>query len=160
MNSHQVGVAAEAIAAGVLAQAGYDVLVQYGANQPGYDLVAIKNQRLLKISVKGTQKDGWGLTQSYKEGHTYHEAVDVWFDRQPQDVILSLVDFTNAPLGTMPTIYLARPSEIAQHLKAVAQGLGDTTLRVKKTWKGGIHEGHTDQIPDAWKFTQQRIDAI
>jgi hypothetical protein len=42
MEAFHVGVAAEAFAAGLLAQAGCDVLVQYGANQPEYDLVAIK----------------------------------------------------------------------------------------------------------------------
>jgi|TARA_B100001971_G_C17796869_1_gene337375 hypothetical protein len=34
-----VGVAAEAFAAGLLAYAECDVSVQYGANQPGYDLI-------------------------------------------------------------------------------------------------------------------------
>jgi len=47
-NIHQypVGVAAEAFAAGLLApdQAGCDVSVQYGANQPEYDLIAVKGE--------------------------------------------------------------------------------------------------------------------
>ena len=40
MTPRQCEIAAEAYAASLLAQAGYDVLVQYGANQPHYDLVA------------------------------------------------------------------------------------------------------------------------
>lgn len=39
MTQYHVAVAAEAFAAGLFAQAGWDVLVQYGANQPQYDLV-------------------------------------------------------------------------------------------------------------------------
>ncbi|MDP2367870.1 hypothetical protein [Rhodoferax sp.] len=39
MRQYHVGIAAEAFAAAVFAQSGCDVLVQYGANQPGYDLM-------------------------------------------------------------------------------------------------------------------------
>ena len=39
MNPYHVKVAAEAFAAGLFAQAGCDVLVQYGADQPKYDLI-------------------------------------------------------------------------------------------------------------------------
>jgi hypothetical protein len=39
LSPFHVGVAAEAFAAGMFAQAGYDVSVQYGANQPEYDLL-------------------------------------------------------------------------------------------------------------------------
>jgi hypothetical protein len=39
MRQYHVGVAAEAFAAGLFAQAGCDVLVQYGANQPLYDRI-------------------------------------------------------------------------------------------------------------------------
>ena len=62
MTKHQVDVAAESLVASLLAQAGYEVFVQYGANQPGYDLVAIKDDRTLRVSVKGTQLEGWILT--------------------------------------------------------------------------------------------------
>jgi hypothetical protein len=62
MDSYHVKVAAEAFAAAIFAQAGCDVLVQYGADQPSYDLVTSKDDRLLKVSVKGSQDGGWGLT--------------------------------------------------------------------------------------------------
>jgi hypothetical protein len=64
MTSRNVGVAAEAIAAAQFARCGFDVSVQYGANQPEYDLIVARGDALLKVSVKGSQDGGWGLTQS------------------------------------------------------------------------------------------------
>lgn len=46
--SWHVGVAAEAIAAALFARCGLDVSVQYGANQPEYDLMVTKDDRFLK----------------------------------------------------------------------------------------------------------------
>lgn len=40
--SWHVSVAAESITAALFAQCGYDVSVQYGANQPEYDLMVAK----------------------------------------------------------------------------------------------------------------------
>ena len=69
MTARQCEIAAEAYTACLLAQCGYDVLVQYGANQPYYDLVADKNDEPLKrhlyISVKGSQDGGWMLAVRY-----------------------------------------------------------------------------------------------
>jgi len=76
MRQYHVGVAAEAFAAGLFAQAGCDVLVQYGANQPLYDLMITRSGRGVPVSVKGSQDGGWGLMQNYKRGRTYHETVD------------------------------------------------------------------------------------
>ena len=50
MNSWHVGVAAEGIAAAQFARYGYDVSVQYGADQPEYDLIASRGDEMLKIS--------------------------------------------------------------------------------------------------------------
>ena len=74
MTSWHVGVAAEAFAAAQFARLTYDVSVQYGANQPEYDLIAVSGEKMLKISVKGSQDGSWGLTQSLKKGRSYHEA--------------------------------------------------------------------------------------
>ena len=41
MTSWHVGVAGEAFAAGQFTRFAYDVSVQYGANQPEYDLLAV-----------------------------------------------------------------------------------------------------------------------
>ena len=47
MTSYHVAVAAEAFAAGLFAQAGCDISIQYGANQPEYDLIIKNNNRFL-----------------------------------------------------------------------------------------------------------------
>jgi len=60
-----VGVAAEAIGAALFARSGLDVSVQYGANQPEYDLVVSQGENILKVPVKGSSDGGWGLTQSH-----------------------------------------------------------------------------------------------
>lgn len=83
MTPRQCEIAAESYAACLLAQAGYDVLVQYGANQPNYDLVASKGTRFIPVSVKGSQDGGWMLAVKYKTSvRTYHEAIDVWLAAQ------------------------------------------------------------------------------
>lgn len=81
MKPWHVGVAAEAFAAAQFARYTYDVSVQYGANQPEYDLIAVSGDKMLKISVKGSQDGSWGLTQSFKKGRNYHEAVQEWLNR-------------------------------------------------------------------------------
>lgn len=58
MSSRHVGVAAEAFVAAQFARLRYDVSVQYGANQPEYDLIAVSGDNMLKISVKRSQDGG------------------------------------------------------------------------------------------------------
>ena len=60
MTGWHVAVAAEATAASLFARCGLDVSVQYGADQPEYDLVVVRDDRLLKVSVKGSQDGGGG----------------------------------------------------------------------------------------------------
>ena len=56
MTKYQVSTAAEAIAAAQFARLGCNVAVQYGANQPEYDLIISDvEQRTLPISVKGSR---------------------------------------------------------------------------------------------------------
>ena len=50
-SSWQVATAAEAFTAAQFARCGWDVSVQYGANQPEYDLVGVDGDRILKVSV-------------------------------------------------------------------------------------------------------------
>src|ERR1035438_2168098 len=139
MRQFHVAVAAEAFAAGLFAQAGCDVSVQYGANQPEYDLIASKNDRFLKLSVKGSQDGGWGLIQSYKRpGVTYAEAASAWADAQSPKLVYCLVQFKNRPLGTCPDVYLATPAEIAAHLTASRNGHGNTILYTVYTYKKGV----------------------
>ncbi|MGM0878518.1 MAG: hypothetical protein ACQEWV_28435 [Bacillota bacterium] len=162
MNQHQVSVAAESITAGLFAWAGYDVSVQYGANQPEYDLVVVKGAQMLKISVKGSQDGGWGLTQSFKKNRTYHEAADAWVKRHTTKTIVSLVQFKNVDIQKreLPRVYLATPEEIGQRLKDSRGGIGETILKENHIWKSGVAVGIIDKIPDEWKFSRERIDHL
>lgn len=57
----QVATAAELFAAARFARLGFNVSVQYGANQPEYDLMVDKDGQTLKVSVKGSADGGWGV---------------------------------------------------------------------------------------------------
>lgn len=165
MTKHQVDVAAESLVASMLSQAGYDVFVQYGANQPGYDLVAIKADRILRVSVKGTQQAGWmfsaGLIKAAAgASDKYHKAADAWLMKHGPELVFAYVQFRGVSIGQMPEVYLARAKDVAEHVKMGKRGDGDSTLRWKHTWKSGRVKGCTDGIPEAWTFSQQRIDSI
>jgi hypothetical protein len=158
MRQYHVGVAAEAFAAGLFAQAGCDVLVQYGANQPLYDLMITRGGRGIHVSVKGSQDAGWGLMQSYKRGRSYHEAVDAWVAaHQSQDIIYCFVQFEGVALGECPRVYLATVTEIANRHKEARNGLGDSILWENRCFKKGIAQGCTDMVPTAWRFSQERL---
>lgn len=161
MTQYHVGVAAEAFAAALFARHRCDVSVQYGANQPGYDLVIARGHGLLRVSVKGSQDGSWGLTQSYKSAHTYHEAADCWLSKQPPSTLFCLVQFAGVEATQMPRTYLAWPYEIAQLLKDTAAGRGDTILYEHKAWGLRAHGyGTIEQIPDTWRFTEERLAQV
>jgi Holliday junction resolvase-like predicted endonuclease len=160
MTSYQVSVAAESLVASLLSQSGYDVSVQYGANQPGYDLVAVKPGRTLQVSVKGSQDGGWVLTAGRKEGKTYHEAADGWLAKHGADLVFAFVQFEHVKVGEMPRVYFARANEVAAHLKSKKGGTGDTRFSEFQVWKSGMAKGITDKIPDAWKLSKERIDSV
>jgi hypothetical protein len=158
-----VAVAAEAFAAARFARCGLDVSVQYGANQPEYDLVVGRNERMLKVSVKGSQDGGWGLTQSYMEKGkaTYHAAADRWCARHKPKTILCFVQFQGVPLDGMRAVYLATPQEVAAVLKRAAKGRGDTILWVYQRWGSRAHGAGTEErIPDEWRFSSERIEVL
>ena len=157
MTSWHVGVAAEAFAAAQFARFRYDVSVQYGANQPEYDLIAASGDKMLKISVKGSQDGGWGLTQSYKKGCDYHEAIHKWLEGHHKKTIFCLVQFQGIAEDEMPRMYLASPAEIAEVMNASAGGRGETILYEYHKW--GPHaagSGTIDRVPEEWKFTEER----
>lgn len=160
MTPHQVSVAGEAFAACLFAQVGADVLIQYGANQPDYDFVALVDAKALRVSVKATQREGWGLIQSYKRGRTYHQAADDWAADQPKDVIFALVSFWRVAVGEAPRCYIATPAELAEHHKSARNGAGHTTLYEDKTPVRGIGKHARYQIPAAWRFSEWRIKDI
>ncbi|HYF91533.1 MAG TPA: hypothetical protein VD969_04725 [Symbiobacteriaceae bacterium] len=161
--SWHVATAAEAFAAAQFARCGWDVSVQYGASQPEYDLVAVDGDRLLKVSVKGSQDGAWGLTQSYLEKGKadYHAAADAWLARHSNKTVLCLVQFKNVQLAELPRMYLATPREVAERLKAEAAGRGETILHENHQWTARARgAGTTDMIPASWKFTPDRLDDI
>ena len=161
MNSWHVGVAAEAMAAAQFARYGYDVSVQYGADQPEYDLIASRGDEMLKISVKGSKDGAWGLTQSLKKGRTYHEAIDEWLSKHHKKTVFCLVQFENINDDELPKMYLATPNEIAEVMRNERNGLGDTILYEYHEWSPTAQAyGTTDKIPEEWRFTRERADEI
>ena len=160
MTSRQCEIAGESYAACLLAQAGYDVLVQYGANQPHYDLVAVKRERFLPISVKSSQDGGWMLAVNHlKEGVGYHQAIDAWLSSQRSDVVFVFVQFLGVALGTAPRAYMARPREIAAHLKTQCAGRGHGALQ-EDYRRDRPRSKYDHRIPPEWVFTSERVDNI
>ena len=157
----QVATAAEAFAAAQFARCGWDVSVQYGANQPEYDLVAVSGDLMLKVSVKGSQDGGWGLTQSHIKDANYHRAADLWLAKHSKKTVFCLVQFRGVALDQLPRMYLATPANIAAWLKSAASGRGDTILYEKHVWAAHAHAGGTvDEIPTEWAFTTERVNAL
>lgn len=159
MRSYHVGIAAEAFAAGMFARCGCDVLVQYGVDQPEYDLVVGRAGQFLKVSVKGSQDGSWGLTQSFLENADYHAAIDTWLAKHHGRTALCLVQFKSVAMDQLPRVYLAWPAEIARRLRETAAGRGDTILYEQKTWSTRAHAaGTSEQVPSEWHFSEQRLD--
>jgi Holliday junction resolvase-like predicted endonuclease len=161
VSSWHVAVAAEAFAAAQFARCGFDVSVQYGADQPEYDLIVAHGEHVLKVSVKGSQDGSWGLTQSYLKSADYHRAIDIWLARHKPRTILCFVQFKDTPIDQLPRLYLATPREAADRLKATAEGRGDTILYEQHSWGPRAKAAGTKEtIPDAWRFTRERAQQL
>jgi len=160
LDPYHVKIAAEAFAAGLLAQTGCDVLVQYGADQPEYDLVASKRRRSIRISVKGSQDGAWGFVQSYKSGASYHEAIERWAADHGSGLVYCFVQFDGVKVGECPRVYLATVREIARHLKAARGGRGTTVMHEQHTYTRGVGVGRTDAVPNKWRFTAARLNEL
>ncbi|RYC29662.1 hypothetical protein D3273_22895 [Lichenibacterium minor] len=164
MNSWHVATAAEAISAAQFARFGLDVSMQYGANQPEYDLIVARGEAMLKVSVKGSQDGSWGLTQSQLSrigGARYHDAADLWLARHKPRTALCLVQFKGVAEDALPRVYLAWPAEIAERLKAASGGRGDTILH--EDYQRGpkaAGAGTRETLPDAWRLTRLRVDEL
>lgn len=162
-SSWHVGVAAEAIAAGLFARCNFDVSVQYGANQPEYDLIIAKDDKLLKVSVKGSQDGAWGLTQSYLKDGDYIGAIDQWRAAHKPKTIFCFVQFQDVPLDGLPRVYVATTTEVATRLKATCAGGGSTILYENKAWTSRANPRYantTETIPATWKFTKERVELL
>jgi Holliday junction resolvase-like predicted endonuclease len=160
-SSWQIGVAAEAIATAQFARCGYDVSVQYGADQPEYDLIVAKNETIAKVSVKGSQDGSWGLTQSFLANADYHGAIDKWLGKHGAKTLFCFVQFKDVDFAAIPRLYLARPIEIAQRLKETAIGRGDTILYEHHVWTSRAKGAGTEErLPVAWGFTAERLESM
>jgi hypothetical protein len=160
-SSWHVATAAEAIAAAQFARLGFNVAVQYGANQPEYDLMIADENRMLKISVKGSADGGWGLTQSLLKSANYHAAADKWLARHKPHTALCFVQFKEVEFDAMPRIYLARPVEVSARLKRASGGRGDTVLFENYTrGSRAAGAGTTERIPGSWRLSADRIGEV
>jgi hypothetical protein len=113
-------------------------------------------ERTLKISVKGSQDGGWGLSQSQLarlRGANYHGAADAWLARHRPRTVLCLVQFRGVAFEEMPRVYLASPFELATRLREAAGGRGDTIL-----WENHVRgpkaagAGTVERLPDEWRL--------
>jgi hypothetical protein len=160
MTPRQCEIAAESYSASLLARCGYDVSVQYGANQPQYDLVAVKDQRILLVSVKGSQDGGWMLAVKYVgNGVGYHAAIDKWQQVQRPDLVFMFVQYMHTTLNQAPPVYIARPAVIAAHMKTQCNGRGHGSLQ-EDYQRDHPGSKYTHKIPAAWQFTQHLIDTV
>ncbi len=158
---YHVGISAEAFAAALFARCDCDVLVQYGANLPEYDLVVARGTKSIKVSVKGSQDGSWGLTQSYLRDADYYDAVNRWLTRHDKGILFCFVQFKGVNLSDLPRVYLAWPQEIAKRLKESAAGRGETILYEEKAWSNrAFAAGTFDRIPAEWRFTTQKVDEV
>jgi Holliday junction resolvase-like predicted endonuclease len=163
ISSWHVAVAAEAIVAAQFARLGYDVSVQYGANQPEYDLIVVSESRLLKVSVKGSQDGSWGLAQSLltPKRADYHAAAERWLGRHKPQTAICFVQFKSVPVDKLPRLYLASPSEVAERLRKTAKGRGDTILYEHKIWTArAVGAGTEERIPESWTLSAARVDQV
>src|SRR5437870_1869653 len=159
MTSRQCEVAAESYSTCLLAQSGYDVFVQYGARQEDFDLVATKDERTLRISVKGTQDGGWMLAVRYLQpGVNYIAAIKQWLDVQPKELVYMFVSFP-VPAGDAPSVYVARPAEIAEQMTRQSLGQGKAVLR-EDTPTHHPRAKYKDKIPDSWHYSTERLDTV
>ena len=160
MTPRQCEIAAESYSASLLARCGYDVSVQYGANQPQYDLVAVKDKRILLVSVKGSQDGGWMLAVKYVgNGVGYHAAIDNWEQSQRPDLVFLFVQYMHTAMNQAPPVYVARPAAIAAHMKTQCNGRGHGSLQ-ENYQRDHPGSKYAHKIPGDWLFTQTLMDAV
>jgi hypothetical protein len=158
MSKHHTAVAAEAFGAGLFFHAGYSVFIQYGANHPGYDLVAASDTAEIRVNVKGSTDGGWLMT-SKELGKSWEACREAWF-RRNQGLHFLLVQFQDVAFGTMPRCYLAAADEIAEHMKVAWFGDLDLSLQEHRVATGGKYKGKTAAIPVKWKLSTKRIEEV
>lgn len=158
MNRHQVSIAAESFAAGVFAHAGYSVFVQYGANQPGFDLVVSDSTESLMVSVKGSTDGGW-LLATKKPNGSYVQALETWIERNHR-MVFCLVQFKDVLVGQCPRIWMVTGANLGEYLRTHYFGNVSLSLYERYEPKSGKNKGKYMGIPGTWSMTQARIDAL
>jgi len=158
MNKHQTAVAAEAFAAGVLAHSALSVFVQYGANQPGYDLLVSDGNDSVMVSVKGST-DGWWVLAVKDKTDTYQEVLDRWVSANCR-YAFCLVQFSGVEPGTMPPMYFATGDEIGVELRTHHFGEVSLALAKHRAPTRGKNKSKTMGIPPSWRMTEERIREV
>jgi len=123
-----------------------------------------KGERVLKVSVKGSQDGGWGLSQSQLSKlrqANYHGAADEWLVKHKKGTALCLVQFQGVLDHELPRLYLAWPGEIAKRLKEASGGRGDTILYEDYT-RGpkAAGAGTREILPKEWRMSRERVEVL
>jgi hypothetical protein len=168
-SSWQIAVAAQGIAAAQFARCGFDVSIQYGTDKPNYDLVVARADKLLKVSVQGSEDGSWDLAESYLKGAAerggkkadYLEAIESWLDHQASRVVWCFVLFQGTAIDQLPQLFLASPKEIAKRLRKIAKERSDSTPREEhvRVSSGGNTKA-TETMPLGWRFSLERIEQL
>lgn len=120
-----------------------------------------KGDRLLKVSVKGSQDGSWGLCQGHLKNAEYGSAINLWLQRFKPRTVICFVQFREVDIEQMPRSYLAIPQEVAQRLRETANRRGDTILYERHTWGPRAHAaGSIEEIPPHWAFSPERIEQL
>lgn len=161
LNSWQIGVAAEAYAVAQFTRFGIDVSVQYGANNPEYDLVASRGTTFIKVAVKGSQDGDWDITKKYKKGVTPLEAANEWLKAIGRMTVFCLVQFKDVAETELPRIYLATAQELVEVLLKSRNGNGNSILyEYRERTERGQASKSLDAIPGYWIMTKDRVEQV
>lgn len=157
-HSHQIADAAVAVVLIQFIRCGWEVSPRQRNSCSMHDFSAQQEERLLRVSVKGSVDGSWGLTHSHLNGRDFHAAAEAWLSRQPHATVVCFVRFQHLGLSDHARIYLARPGEVAALLKSTAGGGGRASLHEQHTWRPGTRAaGTTDRLPTQWRFSSHRL---
>ena len=168
-SSWQIAVAAQGIAAAQFARCGFDVSIQYGTDKPNYDLVVARADKLLKVSVQGSEDGSWDLAESYLKGAAerggkkadYLEAIESWLDHQASRVVWCFVLFQGTAIDQLPQLFLASPKEIAKRLRKTAKERSDSTPLEEPVRVSSVDDTRAiETMPLGWRFSLERIEQL
>jgi len=87
-----------------------------------------------------------------------HAAADSWLAKHRPGTGICFVQFADVAFNELPTLYLARPAEVAARLKSASGGRGDTILWENYT-RGprAAGAGTVERIPNEWLLSKTRV---